>query len=167
MNSKINPFEIESLRLELEEKKQKSPSVLFKLFLLNQYFEKILSLDNQNYEAAFLTEFLQDYIGQIKKYEVWGTDPEISEEIIKVLNSVFEREFTTEYNLVLQAEIERLTKQFRELNRILSGENLSPEQTNKAYFPLIDNEANEYFYGLIDSVTISINRAAKSDNFIN
>ena len=76
VNRKLNLIELESSRSELIEKTLNTNSNFFRLSLYQNYFEKILSLNNPNIEEAFLKEFLDDYISCISKFEVWGVEPE-------------------------------------------------------------------------------------------
>ena len=52
------------------------------------------------------------------------------------------------------------------MNLILEGKEFEDGEAAKAFFPLIDNDAPEGFYGIIDSVTVRISKGADKDKFI-
>lgn len=85
MSQKPNLFELESLRSELIDKTLRTNSNNLRLFVYQNYIEKILSLDNPNIEEAFLKEFLDDYIACICKFESWGVEPDISKKLLAQL----------------------------------------------------------------------------------
>ncbi len=166
MSHKLNLFELESLRSELIEKSVNTSSNFLHLSLYQKYFDIILSLNNPNLEEAFLKEFLDDYINCISKFEVWGTDPEITKRIINHLQSVITLKIASENLELLKLEFDRIGNQLEKLNLILKGKEFEDGEATKAFFPLIDNDAPEGFYGIIDSVTVRISKGADKDKFI-
>lgn len=166
MSHKLNLFELESLRSELIEKSVNTSSNFLHLSLYQKYFDIILSLNNPNLEEAFLKEFIDDYINCISKFEVWGTDPEITKRIIKHLQSVITLKTASENLELLKFEFDRIGNQLEKLNLILDGKDFGDVESAKAFFPLIDNDAPEGFYGIIDSVTVRISKGADKDKFI-
>ena len=172
MSPKPNPLELESLRSELIEKTLSTSSINLRLSLYQNYFEKILSSNNQNFEEAFLKEFLEDYISCVSKYEVWGTEPDITKRILEQLKNITSLKIASENLTSLNSEIDRIEKQLEKLDLILDGIENDDGETHKAFFPLIDKEApmehpfGTGFYGIIDSVTVRINKAVDVDKFI-
>ena len=134
--------------------------------LYQNYFEKILSLNNPNLEEAFLKEFLDDYISCISKFEVWGVEPDISKNILEQIKKVASLKIAFENITPLNSEIDRIEKQFENLNLILKGKDFEDGNEHKAFFPLIDKETPEAFYGIIESVTVRISKAVDVDKFI-
>ncbi len=165
-NKKFNLLELESLRSELIEKTLNTYSNNLRLFLYSNYFEQVLSIKNKNIEEAFIKEFLDDYINCISKFEIWGTDPEITKRIIKHLQSVITLKIASENLALLKYEFDRIDNQLEKLNLILDGKDFGDDEAAKAFFPLIDNDAPEGFYGMIDSVTVRISKGADKDKFI-
>lgn len=137
-NKKISILELESLRSELVEKTFNTSSNNLRLFLYQNYFEKILSLDNPNFEEAFLKEFIDDYTNCVCKFEVWGIEPDISKTLLSQLKKVFTLNIASEYYATLNSEIDRIQKQLEKLNLILEGKDNEHGVTHKAFFPLIE-----------------------------
>lgn len=163
---KLTPLELESLRSELIEKTLRTSSNNLRLFLYQNYFEKILSLNNPNLDEAFLKEFLDDYTSCICKFEVWGVEPDITKKLLEQLKKVSSLYIASESLPSLNSEIERIEKQTEILNLILEGKDFADGETHKAFFPLIDKEAPKNFYGIIESVTVRISKAFENDKFI-
>ena len=166
INNKPNLLELESLRSELIEKTLNTNSNFLRIFLYQNYFERILSLNNPNFEEAFLKEFLDDYVSCINKFEVWGIEPGISKNILEQLKKVAALKISNENAITLNSGIERIEKQLEKLAQILEGKEIEDGDSHKAFFPLIDKEAPEGFYGIIESVTVRINKAVDKDKFI-
>ncbi len=166
VNKKPNLLELESLRSELIDKTLNTNSIFLKIFLYQNYFEKILSLNNPNFEEAFLKEFLDDYIFCISKFEPWGVEPGITKKLLEQIKKISALKITSENLTSLNYEVERIEKQLEKLNLILDGKDFEESETHKAFFPLIDREAPDGFYGIIESVTVRINKSVGVDKFI-
>jgi hypothetical protein len=166
MNKSLDILELEAHRSELIEKVYSTSSTNLKVFLFFNYFGTVLSSNNQNLFEAFLKEFIEDYISTIQKFEVFGTNPEFTDKLLQQLKSLTSLTFIKNILPELSAEIERIAKQSEKLNFILEGKENKDGIEHKAFFPLIDKEAPDNFYGIIESVTIRINKAADIDKFI-
>ncbi|GAB4300248.1 MAG: hypothetical protein Kow0098_27480 [Ignavibacteriaceae bacterium] len=165
-NKKDNIFELEALRSDLIASTLNSISIYNRIYLYKNYFNRILSQPNLKIEEAFIREFLEDYLLTIKKFEVQGIDPEISSEIITQLKTVTCLPFSSNELQELKIELVRLTKELETLNLILDGNNLSNGFNGKNFFPLIDSEAPTGFYGIIEFVTVRINKGLDQNRFI-
>ena len=166
LNNKPNLLELESLRSELIEKTLNTNSNFLRLSLYQNYFERILSLNNPNFEEAFLKEFLDDYVSCINKFEVWGIEPDISKNILEQLNKVAALKIAAESITTISSGINRIEKQLEKMTLILESKEFEDGETHEAFFPLIDKEAPEGFNGIIESVTVRINKAVDKDKFI-
>ena len=145
-----------------------------------KYFDKILSYERPNLNEVFLKEFIDDYISSITKFEVWGIEPEKTKIILTQLKDVSELSIAADNSPILKSEIERIEKQLEKMEMILNGkdedededEACPPDSTSardkehKAFFPIIDSQAPEDFYGIIESVTVRINKTVDIDKFI-
>jgi hypothetical protein len=163
---KPNLYELESLRSELIEKTLSTSSNNLRLFLYQNYFEKILSLNNPNIEEAFLKEFLDDYTSCICKFEPWGVEPAVTMKLLEQFKKISISKITSENLTSLNYEVDRIEKQFEKLNLILEGKIIDNDEMQKAFFPLIDKQAPNGFYGIIESVTVRISKTAGNDKFI-
>ncbi len=166
MRTKPNIFELETLKNELIERVLASTSNHSRLIHFYSYFNTILSNEDQVLSEAFLKEFIDDYIVSIKKFDVFGINPEFTDKLILQLKNLTSLAFIKNVLPELTFEIERIEKQKKKLIHILEGEEFEDGIGNKAFFPLIDKEASEDFYGIIEFVTIIINKASDSDKFI-
>jgi len=165
-NKKYNIYELEALRAELIESTLDPTSIYNRLNLYNNYFNRILSQSNLKIEEVFIREFLEDYLTCIARYEVWGSELNITDKILGQIKNVAALEISCELNNEFSKEIDRIEKQIEKLNSILEGNDCEVVETHKAFFPLIDKEAPNEFYGVIDSVTVRINKAIDGDKFI-
>jgi len=167
-----NPIELESLRSELIEKTLNTSSNNLRLFLYQNYFQRILATENVNFEEAYLKEFIDDYVFCINKFEIWGIEPEISKNILDQIKKVSSLKIASENSTPLNSEVDRIEKQIEKLNLILEGKDIEDGETHKAFFPLIDKEApvehpyGNGFYGIVESVTVRISKTADNDKFI-
>ena len=166
MNTNIDPFEWEDSKIELIKKLNFISLVNLKLSLYNDYFWKILSCKNQNTNEAFLNEFLEDYLFSISKFNVWGISSKNSQKIIKQIKDISSNQYFIEKQSFFNNEIIRIEKQFNKLLGILDGEKIGETVENKAYFPLIYKPYTEGFYGIIESITIRINKASNENKFL-
>ncbi len=163
---KPNFLELESLRSEFIEKSFKVFSHNLKVFLYYDYFQKVLQHNNKNLSEAFLSEFIYDYINVIIRFEVWGINPEFTQKIISQLSDLKTLNTSAEYLQIINTETERIENQLQKLDSILKGSSYPENSASKAFFPLVDREAPENFYGTIDSITIRINKCDEKDKFI-
>jgi hypothetical protein len=166
LNNKPNLLELESLRAELIEKTLSTNSNFFRLYLYQNYFEIILDSTKPNLEEAFLKEFLDDYISCISKFEVWGIEPAILKNILDQIKKVGSLKIASETLTSLKREIDRIENQFEKFKSILEGKEVEDGKLHEAYFPLIDKEAPAGYYGIIESITVRINKAANDDKYI-
>lgn len=166
MSTKPDILELESLRSELIENTLSTTSNNLRLFFYLNYFEKILSLNNSNLEEAFLKEFIDDYITCISRFEVWGVEPEISHNILKRLKYLATLKTASENLTALNSEFDRIKNQSEKLSQILEGKEIEDGEPRKAFFPLIDRDAPAGFYGIIEAITVRINKSADKDKFI-
>ena len=165
-NKKHSLLELEALSTDLIEKVCSTSSTNLKVFLYYNYFDQVLASNNPNFIEAFLKEFIDDYVSTITRFEAFGSNPDISEKILSQLKSITSLSIFSNNISVLNPEIERIELQIKKLNLILYGKEYEDYVRNKGFFPLIDKEAPDDFYGIIESVTIRINKAANSDKFI-
>mgnify|MGYP000141499547 CR=1 FL=1 len=166
MMDEINLNTLETLRLSTLEKLISTPSSKQKLSFLQSYFEQVLTFNNCNVEEAFITEFLEDYSNVIQFYDVWGVEPDYTRSVLRLLKRVSKLHFVKEYTQTLKKEIIRIEEQLEKLILFLEGKNNYFDIAVKAYFPLVYRDSSKGINGIIDSVTIKINKATEGNNFI-
>jgi hypothetical protein len=166
IDPKPNYLELDEERSKLLEKILLGSSINARLDAYLNYFLKILSFNRSNIEEAFLSEFLEDYLNVVKRYEVWGNDPELTCKIFEQLLKIKDRHFTEDYVVDINNEIARLESQWTDLTNILNGIENNSNAGSKAYFPVLENDAPVNCYGLIETVTVRINKTDRDDKFI-
>lgn len=166
IDPKPNYLELDEERSKLLEKILLGSSTNARLYSYLNYFQKILSFNRSNIEEAFLSEFLEDYLNVVKRYEVWGNDPELTRKIFEQQLKIKDILFTEDYVVDINNEIARLESQWTDLTNILNGIEQQSTEKRKAYFPVIDNEAPVNCYGLIETITVRINKIDGEDKFI-
>lgn len=166
IDPKPNYLELDEERSKLLEKILLGSSTNVRLDAYLNYFLKILSFKRTNIEEAFLSEFLEDYLNVVKRYEVWGNDPELTRKIFEQLLKIKDSLFTEDYAVDINNEIARLESQWTDLTNILNGIENNSNAGSKAYFPVIENDAPVNCYGLIETVTVRINKTDRDDKFI-
>lgn len=166
MRTKPDLFELEALRTELIEKSNNTSSNNLKVFLYYNYFEKILSTNNPNFIEAFLTEFIDDYVHSITKFEVFGINPNLTQKIVAQIKNLSLLSIATQKLTSFNSEIKRIEAQLDKLNLILNGKDFEDGLEHKAFFPLIEKEASDIIFGCLDSVSTRINKASDGNKFI-
>lgn len=161
-----NYFDLENQRSELIERTLNTSSGILRCFHFYKYFSIILEYKNQKLEEAFLKEFIDDYLSALSKFEIWGIDPLFTKQLIVHLEELKNTPIISDNEEALSSDIIRLKDQLNYLLLILDGKEIKEDPEPKARFPLIDKDNKEGFYGIIDSVTVRINKAATENKFI-
>lgn len=157
---------LENIRQVVISKLAAADSRISRLLLYFDYFENILSQNDEKLNEVFIAEFLEDYCAAISIFEVWGIDPQLSAQIITQLQSLRQKNILAVYNELFQDEIKRIEAQTSQLKLILEGETIENGCEKKALFPLIDMSMPDGFYGLLESVTVRVAKAENENNFI-
>lgn len=152
--------------MELTEKLAFSSSTNLKIFHLYNFFHKVLLTENKNFIEAFLSEFLEEYLKYVSRFETAGTDPGFTKSLIVQLKKLSEYFLSLNNELNFILEIERIEKQYYKLCKILEDADDESPSEHKAFFPLIEKSAYDIIFGALDSVTVIINKAADNDKFI-
>ena len=159
-------FALEAQRAELIGKTLKTSSSTLRVFQFYNYFSGILKYNDGMIEDAFLKEFIEDYLFSLSKFDVTGTEPAFVEKLIAHLNELKDREILSSNVAVLSNIISYLGEQRIELLSILNGRKTEESSNQKAYFPLIDRDNIDGFYGIIDFVTVRISKSSLENKFI-
>ena len=162
-----NLIDLEKQRSELLERTLSSKSNFQKRVLYFNYFNQILSLNNANLNEAFLSEFLDDYVLVLSKFDAFGTDPIQTNLIIEQLEKLSALSITQSYQVEINAIKERIENNYAQLIDVLNGNEAEGKETDhQAYFPLIDTEITDGFYGVMESIIVRINKTDHNDKLI-
>lgn len=162
----VNVFEIEQLRRNLLELNSVGASCLKKLFSYYKYFDLILSSKNNSIIEAYLHEFIEDYCKTICKIDLFGFNPDFIEKLLKQIETLKNNKQLIAYSEIFQRCEEKLSSSYEIITSILRGESTSQHLSANTYFPLIDKEAKENIFVVIESVTIKISKGDKENKFI-
>ena len=170
----MNILQLEQKRASLKEKLVGAYSNQSKLLFLYNFFEKALSTKNTNLIDSYLPEFIPEYIHLLKSWSVTGLKPrtclagmQVHESIIEQAEKSQMNELTKEYQKFPELII-GLKKDVEKLKKILNGEQIETVEP-KAFFPLLDEEGiveTGFSIGILESVTIKINKTRVADKFI-
>jgi len=161
----LNPIQLENLRTELIDKIF-SVSSYNRVVLYTSYFSTVLDTNEELFSEAFLKEFIEDFLTTINKYDVCGAEPSFTNRLIGILKKLSDLNCFENEKLALINETERIKNPYKKLLDILSGKENRNRVEQKAFFPLIDKDALQGYYGIVESVTVRINKAVDNDKFI-
>jgi len=161
----LNPIQLENLRTELIDKIF-SVSSYNRVVLYTSYFSTVLDTNEELFSEAFLKEFIEDFLTTINKYDVCGAEPSFTNRFIGILKKLSDLNCFENEKLALINETERIKNPYKKLLDILSGKENRNRVEQKAFFPLIDKDALQGYYGIVESVTVRINKAVDNDKFI-
>ena len=147
-------FNLENQRSKLIEHTMNTSSGIIRFFHFYKYFSIILECRDQNIEEAFLKEFIDDYLLSLSKFEIWGIDPEFTNRLITHLEVLNHSSVMTNNAEALRQIVQRLENEVKKLLLVLDGKEIEEDSERKAYFPLIDKDNTDGFYGIIDSATV-------------
>ncbi len=159
-------IELEKQRIRLVKQTLSTSSITLQVISYYNYFSKIIPFDDRILEEAFLTEFIEDFTSKLSTFEVWGIEPGFTKKLVDVVNQLKDRPVAVSSGHLLTVEAEKLGTQLSALIDILEGREQGTKGSRNTYFPLIDEGNTNGFYGILETITIRINRAAGADKFI-
>ena len=166
----MNILQLEQERTALQEKLKPSFSAKARIILLYDFFEKVISTRDNNLIESYLPEFIPDYIFCMKVFSVFGLKPRIHESLIEQAEKIEQSGCLRESGIKnLTSTITLLKNNLEILHRTLNGEKAQAAESSKAYFPLLEEDAireKGITIGLIEFVTIKIQKTKSSDKFI-
>lgn len=164
--NKPNFQQLESLRSELISEGIDYFSLHKRIFDFFNYFDNVLSSHNSNLIESFLSEFIDEYFLIVKHFECVGVEPSFTEKLIEQLISMSKLSLFENEKYKIQSEIDRFNNQLSKLKDSLNGTITDNFSQSKIYFPLIDGNSPDGFYGLLESVSVRINKATDNDTFL-
>ncbi|MBK7978804.1 MAG: hypothetical protein IPK06_02075 [Ignavibacteriae bacterium] len=166
MENNISIFDLEELRVYLIGIRNNSPYPHLNIFEFNKYFLAVLKLNDRNISEAFLSEFINEYKLIVSKIESFGSDIVQTIVILNELKMISSYRFLFEPLAFLEVEIPRIETSLTKLKNILEGKDQINSFYKKAVFPLIFKNNQSGFYGILESVTVRINKTHSSNKFI-
>jgi hypothetical protein len=167
----MDAFELEQARKTTIDKLNLSKSSRQILYVLNNYFDLILSKNNSLFISSFLVEFIEDYLNAIKVFSPCYTSPEFTAGILSQAEAIAGHSSLKEYKDIIKSEIERITQKQNKLLSSLNGETGSDASSRGVFFPVLEDTGhlqNDIRLGLAETASITIKhlRNADKDNFV-
>jgi hypothetical protein len=167
----MDAFELEQARKTTIDKLNLSKSPRQILYVLNVYFDLILSKNNSLFISSFLVEFIEDYINAVKVFSPCYTSPDFTAGILSQAETIAGHPSLKEYKDIIKSEIERITQKQNKLLSALNGETGSDASSRGVFFPLLEDTAhlqNKIELGLAETASITIKhlKNAGNDNFV-
>ncbi|AFH48036.1 Hypothetical protein IALB_0324 [Ignavibacterium album JCM 16511] len=137
-----------------------------KVWLYLPLFEKILSSEKQNIIEAYTSELSFDFINSIGNSSLEGFTPKDLERIECVLNSLNTLPFIKSSIPQLEKTICKVSEWNKKLNDVLNGNENNCSEKN-LLIPLLESyNYDKAFFGLLETITVKINKSKDSDNFL-
>ncbi|MBK8946423.1 MAG: hypothetical protein IPM32_14300 [Ignavibacteriae bacterium] len=160
----INSLEEQRINLIIKRNNSSFPHLFISDY--NSYFLTALKFNNPNVAEAFLQEFIDEFKYAVSKIGAFGTDIDFIANIVNQLKEIFDQRILFIPLSFLKDEILKLQNEVIKLGNILDGKEHNITQDQKAAFPLIYKKSNHGFYGIVESVTVRINKSSSSNKFI-
>jgi len=160
---------LENQRIELIKNLGKEKSPRSSLFLLYNYFDEILCLNDDSIIESFLLEFSQNYVNLLSQFISIGISPNSSKHILDQAKQILELNNFAEYKSELDRSILGIENGIKNINNSLAGETTFSENSSELSFPVLEGgDNNSTSFGLLETFTIKIevNKSLKQNNFI-
>ena len=167
MRDIVHIFLLEELKTNLNSKLLSEKAPFRQLELLNNFFEKVLSTNDENILEIFLVEFSLIYKTCIANLRVLGLNPYETESKLNLTKRIWHKNNTI-LSPELTNEFERIEQEIKIVKASLNGEIVAHDK-NLLSFPVsIQNNGNKENYGQIETFTIKIykNSSLKENKFL-
>ncbi len=166
----MDAFEAEELKHQVEFLLSEYTSTKQKLFIIKDFYSRLISSTARIIIEAYVNDFADDFLTSIRKFEAYFCEPQLTEEIIKLLVTL--KQFYNEKDRINEIDdiLDALKANLNNLFQILDGKEmvLSPLQ-QKISFPVLEVEKNSgesSNLGSLESFTIDIKKNIDEDSFI-
>ncbi len=165
----MDAFEVERLRQQVLREFSKSVSPKQKTLILKNFYQTLLKQTDKSLNEAFLTEFLEDFLESLQKFEVFYCPPETTKEIIWILKELLKQDILESYFTEIALLIKSKEQELKQLTDILNGQKQETAGKRKLYFPLLEKHLkseNNLLIGTLETLTINIKKNSEKDHFI-
>lgn len=167
MRDIVNIFLLEELKTDLNSKLLSEKAPFRQLELLNNFFEEVLSTNDENILDIFLIEFSSKYKFCIANFRVLGLNPYYAESILNSTKKICHKNNTI-LSPELTNEFERIENEINIVKASLNGEIFANGQNSLSFPVSIHNNDNKGNYGQIETFTIKIHKdsSLKENKFL-
>ncbi|MBK7979281.1 MAG: hypothetical protein IPK06_04585 [Ignavibacteriae bacterium] len=140
-----------------------------KIVAFLHYYKELVNYDDKLVTEAYVTEIISLIIPLVENYSPFGSNPQLSTEILEMLIELKRFPMSNEDYILIDENILRIKNEIEELNIILNGNSADENFTSSVIFPLLDKHSNnKYFTGNIETIKISLNQLSglKEDEFL-
>ena len=140
-----------------------------KIVAFLHYYKELVNYDDKLVTEAYVTEIISLIIPLVENYSPFGSNPQLSTEILEMLIELKRFPMSNEDYILIDENILRIQNEIEELNIILNGNSTDESFTSSVIFPLLDkHSSNKYFTGNIETIKISLNQLSglKEDEFL-
>ncbi len=165
----MDAFKAEKLKHKVQALLLESNSPRQKILIIKDYYYLLISDYPRIIIEAYLNEFFDEFLKLLKNFEVFYFKPQITREIIQLLEKLKEYDLNDgtigELNVISQSLNTKLVK----LNKILNGEDVILNANHKVSFPILEIDQHGQTInspGLLETFSIDIRKNPTEDSFI-
>ncbi len=166
----MDAFEAEELKQQIENLLSEYASPRQKLLIIKDYYRRLLSSTSHIIAEAYINDFWDEFLNSLHKYEVFFFKPQLTTDIIHLLETLKQFYSVKEGIKELDDLIESLKIRLDQLFQILDGKDMALTQIRpKVSFPVLEEDKNNGGYnylGALESFTIDIKKNNNEDAFI-
>lgn len=136
------------------------------VYLYLPLFEKILQQKNSAIVEAYLTQLTPDFINSITNTSFEGFNPELLSRIKHILTAIEKFDFLKKLKTDLPSSRIKVEQESEILLSVLNGNSIYKKEEN-IQIPLLEtSEQNEIVLGVLESITVKINKRKDVDKFL-
>lgn len=164
----MNILQFEEQRRYLISQLNNENCTVARLILYTRFFANVLSTKDNAIIESFITEFEDQYLFDLSNFNVIGLEPEFSESIIDILNTLVANEQNILRNREsLKKEADRILNDTNDIQNSLIGNNDFNYKNISFPVNIVSSSLGEKI-GQIENISVRINsnKTLKNDNFI-
>ncbi|NOX17520.1 MAG: hypothetical protein GXO87_04465, partial [Chlorobi bacterium] len=174
----MNVFKLEEIRKILNQKLTEEKSPRFCLLLITDYFEEVLSYEDQTILSAYLPEFIPNYIKYLRAYSPQGLHPKKTERIISIAKKILSAGLSEEEKKKIKDAVAGIKAGLSFLKAVLDGADVEEEisfntaegkrlaESVKAFvsFPVLERVTDkDVSLGLLENLSVMIQKKNLND----
>jgi hypothetical protein len=129
----------------------------------------MIKSEKESILEPYLCEFIEQYTEYLGKFDPVGLPPKVTRPIIDQINDLTRIEFLKPFIPRLIELSSTLDKSVSQIEKFLEGDHTSSNTRENIYIPLLECDTwkeTNFTYGVLDTITIKIERNISEDKFI-